>query len=272
MQQAKLLKEADEIRVLYKNYQQIYDIYEKFPDATFILNCDTFEDEKFIHALTEFVTLLSGRLILSLFSVNDIKYAEELKLPYYIIHPIQTIEQLRALKDLGVCYALIDNQILHQLHDAKKIGVPLRAIPNIAHLDGIPRRNGIYGNWIRPENIDDYGIFIDTIEFGTQTITREQGLFNIYKHDKEWVGELANIVQDLNFETLNASIPNTECLTRMNCGFRCKSGNKCDICYQLLAIAQPQFVEAQLAENTSNFEINTDEFMKKIFKGVPKNV
>ena len=120
-----------------------------------------------MQSLKEFVTLLSGRLILSLFSVSDIKYARELNLPYYIIHPVQTIEQLRALKTLEVCYALVDNQIMHSLHAAKIIGVPMRAIPNIAHLDGIPRPTGIYGNWIRPENIDDYSLYIDTIEFGT---------------------------------------------------------------------------------------------------------
>ena len=41
-----------------------------------------------------------------------------------------------------------------------------------------------------------------------------------------------------------------ECLTRMNCEMRCKKGDKCDICYQLLAIARPEMVDARLAQIT----------------------
>ena len=81
--------------------------------------------------------------------------------------PVSTLEEARAFKDLGVCYLLINGLLMHQLHYVKQLGIPLRAIPNIAHLDDIPRQNGIYGNWIRPENIDDYGVYIDTFEFGT---------------------------------------------------------------------------------------------------------
>ncbi len=244
------LKQADEIRVQSQDVNQIYDLLDQYPNATIILNCQSFENEKFLKPIRDFVMLAPKRIILALFSYDQINTAKEFQLPYYIIHPVQTLEHLTALKELGMCYALLDNEVMHQLHQAKRIGIPLRAIPNIAHLDAIFRPTGAYGNWIRPENIDDYGIYIDAIEFGTQTLVREQGLFKIYKKDKEWIGELANIVQDLNFTTMNASIPDMQCLTRMNCGMRCKAGAKCDICYNILGIAKPEFIDARLAEIT----------------------
>ena len=57
--------------------------------------------------------LAPERLILALFSLEDVKYLKEFPVSYYWIHPIQTLEQLSILKDYNVCYALIDNEICH---------------------------------------------------------------------------------------------------------------------------------------------------------------
>ena len=83
---------------------------------------------------------------------------------------------------------------MHELHYVKQIGVPIRAIPNISFLDGLPRDDGVNGNWIRPEDLDAYSIYINTIEFGTQPERREQALFRIYSKEKQWYGDLGRIV------------------------------------------------------------------------------
>ena len=62
------------------------------------------------------------------------------------------------------------------LHKVKVIGVPIRMIPVYAFLDGIPRDDGVCGNWFRPEDIDAYSIYVDTVEFGAQPQKREQAL------------------------------------------------------------------------------------------------
>lgn len=238
------LKQADEIRVQHRDYKQIYDLLDKFPNATIILNCENFADEKFMKALKEFVVLASNRLILSLFSFNDLESIKEFQIPFYIIHPVQTLEQLRALKELNVCYALLDNQIMHQLHEAKLIGVPLRAIPNIAHLDTIPRSNGITGNWIRPEDLEDYSIYIDAIEFGSQPERREQALFRIYKKEHNFPGDLGKIVQDLNEIGENVYINSEWSLRRMNCGLACTTSKNCSLCYDIFKIiSHPELFE-----------------------------
>ena len=231
------LSQADEIRVQYRDYKQIYDLLDKFPKATIILNCQTLEEEPFLKAIRDFVKLAPERIILSLYSFADIKTAKEFQLPFYIIHPFQTLEQLRAVKELGVCYALIDNLLPHQLHEAKITGVPLRAIPNIAHLDAIPRENGITGNWIRPEDLDQYSLYIDAIEFGTQPQKREQALFRIYHTEKSFGGDLGRIVQDFNALGSNAFLNSEITLTRMNCGLKCATSQGCSICQNILYLS-----------------------------------
>ena len=57
--------------------------------------------------------LAPKRFILCLFSLADVAFAKELNIPFFSARPITTLEQLRTIKELGVCYAIIDNQICH---------------------------------------------------------------------------------------------------------------------------------------------------------------
>ena len=236
------LAQADQIKVASNDYKQIYDLIEQYSDKQIILNCaDQPKD-----ALKELAILSQNKLILCLFQISDINLAKELKLRYYLAFPALTVEQLRTYKNLGVCYALIDNELMHQLHYTKRIGIPIRAIPNISYLDGMPRENGVIGNWFRPEDVDEYSLYIDTIEFGTQPEKREQTLFRIYSKDKEWTGRLDRIVQDLNYPALNHNINSRDSLRRMNCGMTCAAGS-CTLCYDILKIsnALPRFRASQ---------------------------
>lgn len=146
---------------------------------------------------------------------------------------------MRAFKTLGVCYVLIDGEICHQLHEAKIIGVPLRAIPTLAHLDTIPREDGINGDWFRPEEVDDYALYIDTIEFGPQPqLRREQALYRIYHDEKEFLGGLDRLVPDLNAQGESRFLAKEAMLARMNCGLQCATSRNCRICYNAFEIAK----------------------------------
>ena len=166
--------------------------------------------------------------------------------------PANTLEQARAMKDLGVCYVLINNQVAHELHELKKMNVPIRAIPNIAHLDNIQRENGINGAWIRPEDIDTYSLYIDTIEFGSQPLKREQTLFRLYSKDKSFPGDLGKLVQDLNATGVNRLLKSEHTLRRMNCGLICARTNACTLCYDILNIASHEPTLLKYNEEINN--------------------
>ena len=236
------LKQADQIKVASRDYKQIYNLIEEYPDKEIILNYQNLTED----TLKEFKTLSKGNLTLCLFSIEDLPITKKLGIPFYFSLPVTTLDQLKAVKNLGVRYALLDNTITHQLHYAKMIGVPLRLIPNLAHLDGIPREDGVCGNWFRPENVDDYSIYIDTIEFGLQPERREQTLFRLYSKDKQWSGDLGRIVQDLNYIGNNLTIDNNLILRRMNCEMKCAYTN-CTLCYDIMKISDaiPQFINSE---------------------------
>ena len=90
-----------------------------------------------------------------------------------------------ALKELGACYIKLDAPLFFNLPKVKKIGIPIRAVPNVAYDDNIDRIDGVCGTWIRPEDIDAYGQYIDTVEFGDCDQKKEQAMYRIYAEDKE---------------------------------------------------------------------------------------
>lgn len=236
-QEPNILKQTDEIKVQQRDYRQIYDLLDDYPDKTIILNYIDITNKKIQKDLKELAVLSKNKLVLSVFHLTNLDFIKsELNLPFYLAHPVSTLEQLQTVKQLGVNQALINGVICHQLHKAKIINIPLRLIPNIAHLDGLPRENGVAGNWMRPQDIDEYSLYINTIEFGTQPLNRERVLLRLYKKEKAWYGDLGHIVQDLNYVGNCANISKQPILTRMNCGQKCAT-NDCRLCYNLLELS-----------------------------------
>lgn len=143
--------------------------------------------------------------------------------------------------------------------------IKIRAIPVYSYLDGIPRENGVCGNWFRPEDVEAYSIYIDTIEFGSQPQKREQALFRIYAKEHEWPGDLGRIISDLNYVGVNRMLNPEYTMKRMNCEMICSEG-KCSICYNLLDLATekkvrelgPEFHETSREELPNRKSINKE--------------
>lgn len=164
---------------------------------------------------------------------------KELNIPFYWGFKIQTYYQLQSLKNLGVCYVKLDAPLFFDLPTVKRMGIPVRAIPNVAYDDGLPRENGVLGTWIRPEDIDAYDKYVDVIEFNLVEPKQEQALYRIYMEDKSWPTELGLLIKDLNHIGLNRLIRSDISQRRISCGQRCQSGTSCRICYRMLDIANP---------------------------------
>ncbi len=46
---------------------------------------------------------------------------------------------------MGACYVRLDAPVFFNMPAAKKVGVPIRVIPNIAYDDGFTRIDGVCG-------------------------------------------------------------------------------------------------------------------------------
>lgn len=228
------LKQCDEIRVLSRDINQIYDLLDLYPEKNIVYNLENLDDLK--ATLEELAKLSQGRITLALYNLKDIDFCKQYNFPYFSIHPCKSLSQISALKALGVNQVLIDEPLTHMLHKVKLLNIPIRAIPVYSYLDGFPRDDGVCGNWFRPEDVEAYSLYIDTIEFGYQPEKREQALFRIYAKEHEWPGELGRLVSDLNYVGINRMLNPEYTMKRMNCGMICAE-SKCSICYNLLDLA-----------------------------------
>ena len=123
----------------------------------------------------------------------------------------------------------------------------MRIAPNIAYYaDSIPKENGICGSWIRPEDIEKYDKYIDTIEFEDCNTTKEQALYRVYMENHSWLYDLNNLITNLRAEANNLYIPNTFAFSRLNCGQRCKSVSNCNICNRAFALSNNKDFQTQL--------------------------
>lgn len=238
-QEAKYLKYADEIKVGFRDRRALPDMFEKYPEKDFILELYS-NSEIDWNDIKEYNILSQGHLILCIANREQMNMCKEIDAKFYFGYPISSFYDLRAAVACGVCYVRLDAPIFFQLDKVKELGVPVRAVPNVAYLDFIPREDGVCGTWIRPEDLDDYAEYIEVIEFEDCDNRKEQALYRIYIEQKAWPGELNDIISNLNYNGTNRMIPpHTFGIKRAVCGQRCQETGRCKICYRTLDLANP---------------------------------
>ena len=184
-------------------------------------------------------------LVIALNNVNDCMEAVKREFPYYYGYPIQTYEEFNSLVTLEPFYIIPGAPLFFNLEYVASKGIPLRVFPNVSSMNLFPKLNNYSGTWIRPEDIDYYSRYIETCEFFTETLEQERALFRIYSKDKEFVGPIGLIIQDLIDEPAYNDLINPEYIAvRTYCKQRCETGEKpCSICKNLFHLADPAVLQ-----------------------------
>ena len=253
-QNKEYLDKADEIKVEYRDRDFIFELCEKYPGKTIILIHNIYDTDPLEWKTLKKLNILSkGNFILCLDKVEDCLLAKENDIKFYLGYPVASWYEARALKELGVSYILLDAPLCFDLEKAMKLDIPIRAIPNVAYNDGLPREDGVCGKWIRPEDIDAYAQYITAIEFQDCDIKKEQALYRLYAEQKVWPGDLSMIITNLNHDGLNRLISSDASLKRMNCGQSCmRPDGTCKLCYRMLDLANKELLqEYEKRNNTS---------------------
>ena len=215
----------------YHDKDKIIDYIEEFTDKTFILeipkNISADDIEWDIYkSYAEKVNF-----ILCLHDLNLVNICHKHNIKFYWIYPVFTWYELKGLINLKPCYITVSAPLSFSLEDIKKkTNIPLRMVPNLAYDAYIPRENGIFGSWIRPEDISVYEDYIDVCDFVTDELSKEATLLHIYKDKKEWLGNLNLLLTNFNVHVDNRAIPEEIGKMRVNCGQRCMSGGACRFC------------------------------------------
>lgn len=236
------LQKADEIKAEYRDYKSFPDLIEKYPDKTIICQIYFHQENIDWAALKNASVLAKGNFICCVGTWAQIQECKANGLKFYYGFPIQTFEELRALKHHGACYVRLGAPLFFQMDKVAAVGIPVRAVPNVAHLSDIPRENGVCGTWIRPEDLDIYEKYITAIEFEDCDQKKEQALFRIYAEGQGWPGPLDTLFTNFNYEGSGRFIHRSAMECRPNCGQRCMETGTCQLCYRELRLANAEVV------------------------------
>ena len=225
-----VLRQADEIRVTTKDQKQIYDLLDKYT-TPIIYN---YSSENPIDK--NLLILGKDRIQLCILDPSDLEEAIKTDFPYFFATPCKTVDEARALWSLGATQIMPDAPLSHQLSQLKLLRIPVRYNPAYAHLDNIPRANGISGNWFLPQQMPQYELYISTIDFGSQPLRREETLFNLYK-SQYYGGEIHRLIPDIETPVTADILQPNHLSYRIDCAQECVyPRGKCRICYNLLQI------------------------------------
>ena len=254
-----MIKEAEEISIIYdKNDTALPAFIEKHADKRINLiiehpeeSLDDFEIKK-LNAIAEKYS--DTAIHICLYELRKCApVADELfalmgnsTLPWFTGNMITTWDALHYFISLGVSDVYIAEVLGFEItlvaDVCHKANVKVRAIPNVAQ-SSINQTPDLKKFFIRPEDMELYSKYIDTVEFWGEL--RQQDVFyKIYKGGK-WYGNLKEIIFSFNEDLDSHRVLPVFGKARLGCDKRCLKGFNCSICESIKSI-QEQMKEQNL--------------------------
>lgn len=233
------MQNADEIIVPYGKMDKLLEIVEKFNNKDIVVDLPEGVALDWREVAMCAKQLKGGELYVRMHLLNtytNIAQAKQHNIKFFYAQPVKTYYEAYGLKKLGVSYIYVDAPLFFQMDEVKKIGIPLRLIPNRCYIMGtIPRVDGLHGCWIRPEKLDIYEPYADVVEFFTLGARHEMALYKIYINDKQFIGDMNTLFSGLNLHMDNKLVYEGLDEIRLNCGQNCETTKpKCMMCHQVL--------------------------------------
>lgn len=231
-QNKKYLDKADEILVEQRDYRYISDLIIEHPNKTIILEVRDFEDDVLKNCIVEYSKDSSINFVCAIYTLQPefLEWLNFNNIKFYYGYSVNTFYDVRALIDLGVEYVKIHAPLTFNIDLLSKLDCKFRMIPNVAYDAYIPRKDGICGQWVRPEDVQYYEDGIYVFEFEDADLKKERTLYDIYAEQKIWNGNLYFLISNLNVQCDNRGLPNDIGQVRANCGQRCMQIDSCHFC------------------------------------------
>ena len=245
---ARFLRQADEIKVDFRDRATIPDLAHTYPDKTLILFPPTDDSTYDWNEITRFDHLANHNLVLNCANIPVANKAKELGLRFFLALEAQSYWDLEGMIKLGAEYAYVGIPLFFDLEHSLDFDIKLRAIPTVAYNHTLPHSDGVCGQWIRPEDVNNYEGYIEVFEFEPCSVQREQTLFKTYALDKHWSTRLDLLVEDLGSPAINRMIPPDLAERRINCRQRCMSGGACHLCWTYFKLANSDLFPEQIKE------------------------
>lgn len=250
----KNIDEADEIKIIYglDQSKELLNFIKKHKETKITLNVrdpkaffDNKED-KVIKAIVEQNPDADLAICFGYFQPAkelDKEMIENLAriapVKYYFDNTITNWDMLHHYLAHGVTDVCIAEQLGFELPSVKKVcatyGATVRAFPNVAQAS-VNSSDSLKKFFIRPEDTDYYGQYIDILEFwGPED--RQATYRKIYEQ-REWFGDLKEIIFGLDISFDSRRILPKWAETRAECGKKCLKGHHCSICEKYLNVSK----------------------------------
>ena len=231
-------KQADQIKVLPRDKDYIYTLFDVYPDKDIV---HLINNPPTVEEIAEFkcMNLLGkGHFILAFnFFPTDVEWTAGCR--WYANYPVESFSEANALIHMGSESLKISGPLFFQVDRVAQLDAQIRLTPNRSYLSYVPRFDGICGQWIRPEDVNEYDRIPNAIiEFDNCQVTEEEALFRIYALEHSWPGPISYLVQDIKDNALNRLMPDGLTNSRLNCRQKCqRPGETCRICPSAFKIA-----------------------------------
>ena len=243
------LRKADEIIIKGKDIESFPVLFEKLPEKNFILD---FNEENPSAETLDKIKVWRGwteNIVIRTYDLSNIgTWCKDNNIKFYASFSASTFYECNALKDFGVEYITITMPLTHSMKCFNNFPVKLRMVPNIAYYAFIPRVHGLYGQWVRPEDVKYYeNVYI--FDFEDCDLQKEKTLLKVYKEDEEWPGNLNLLISNLDVNVNNITIPKELGETRANCRQKCQDSGHCKFCETAINFSNTLYELKKDAEN-----------------------
>lgn len=261
--------QVDEIVFDYKGTEYLTEFIPNLlkPKQRAIINISQLDIEE----IFEYLLILKQRhenFVVQLNWFNQLDWIpalEEMQIKYMFINFATNIEQVYIfsqynITDIYICEGL--GFRLNELQNLRNKGISLRVFPDVAQSNrryAIPAINRFF---IRPEGLDVYEDYIDTIELW-HCDNRLSVVYEIYKQ-RHWNGYLEDLILDLEDISLNNNtlLPLFDTI-RVKCGRGCLVDNACHYCFRNLELA-PLLEKNNLLITRKRDPLLTEEEQKEL--------
>lgn len=243
-QEQEYLAKADEINVDYRDRDYIFDLYEKYPDKKYVLNLMQAYDGVDWNWIDQIYKFTDNLILRTDGSYLQMQQCAENGYKFFAGKPINDWAVLQAYKELDPVYVIPAGELFFNLPEVKKYGIPIRITPNAPYIPTIiaaietPVDLTIPSEWMRPDDVDAYAEYVDTIEFTDVEYSKERALYRLYMEQKHWPGDLSMIITGLKTNATNRLLEPELTARRIDCKRKCLSGGVCRLCFRLFSLAQ----------------------------------
>ena len=268
-----ILDKADEIIIKYTHKtSQLIDFVQKWENKRIIVDISELNDiEDNVSIFKEAFDAHNEIAIMALYG-QKIEKITAMHIPFFFADGVKTIDDFIAQVNLGVSDIYLLNELCFDIVKYAKIcrekGIKIRVYPNVAQTQTKFDIDSFKQFFIRPDDVDIYEDYIDIFEF-FGPLDRQPVLYKIYT-DKEWLGDLKDIIIGLKIKVDNKTIIPYFARARLDCQKNC-AFNKCTVCDAIASLAAT-LKDQSLGINKDEYKANETTVQNESAAVVDDNV